>query len=400
MKFIFFLVLCFGAILLAASQEISDTSFGKGLINFTAKDSSFSIKFAPRFQMRYISSWDHDGDQYGAAEHNFIIRRARLKFDGFAYSPKLKYKIELGLSNRDLSGGNQFNRNTPRHILDAVLMWYFAKNWEFWAGQTKLPGNVERVMSSGNLQLIDRSLLNSRFTLDRDIGLQLRHKFYLSNNFLIREKVSLSQGEGRNVTEGNEGGLQYTARLELLPFGAFKFKGDYSASDLKREEKPKLSLTFTYNFNEDAVRERGFAGDYMIRSDGSIYETNQTTVFVDAMYKHKGFSFMGEYAKRTADNEIATELDGLTPTGDVVLTGNALNLQAGYLFNSNYEIAGRFTALNYESVTNTPPVKQYTLGFNKFVHGHKLKVQSDLSYTSVDGNDDNMRFRLGFDFHF
>lgn len=400
MKFKLFVVLCFSTVLSITSQEISDTSFGKGLINFTAKDSSFSIKFAPRFQMRYMASWDHDGNKYGANEQNFIIRRSRLKFDGFAYSPKLKYKIELGLSNRDLSGGNQFNRNTPRYILDAVLMWHFAKNWELWAGQTKLPGNVERVISSGNLQLIDRSLLNSRFTLDRDIGIQLRHKFYLGDNFLIREKVALSQGEGRNVTEGNEGGLQYTARLELLPFGAFKSKGDYSASDLKREEKPKLSLTFTYNFNENAVRERGFAGDYMIRTDGSIYETDQTTVFVDAMYKHKGFSFMGEYAKRTADAPIALEADGVTPTGDIVLTGNALNLQAGYLFKSNYEIAGRFTTLDYEAVTNALPVKQYTFGFNKFVHGHKLKVQSDISYTSVDGNDDNITFRLGFDFHF
>ena len=33
------------------AQEISDTSFGKGLINFVAKDSSFSVKFAPRFQV-------------------------------------------------------------------------------------------------------------------------------------------------------------------------------------------------------------------------------------------------------------------------------------------------------------------------------------------------------------
>ena len=77
------------------AQEISDTSFGKGMINFVAKDSSFSVKFAPRFQVRSISSWDHDGNQYGSPEHNFIVRRARLKFDGFAYSTKLKYKIEL-----------------------------------------------------------------------------------------------------------------------------------------------------------------------------------------------------------------------------------------------------------------------------------------------------------------
>jgi len=382
------------------AQEISDTSFGKGLINFVAKDSTFSVKFAPRFQVRSMSSWDHNGAIYGSPEHNFIVRRARLKFDGFAYSPKLKYKIELGLSNRDISGANDFNRNTPRYILDAVIMWKFAKNWELWAGQTKLPGNVERVVSSGNLQLIDRSLLNSRFNIDRDLGVQIRHKSNLGGNFITREKFSISQGEGRNVTEGNEGGLQYTARLELLPFGAFKSKGDYSQSDLKREEKPKLMLGFTYNFNEEAVRERGFAGDYMIRTDETIYGIDQTTIFVDAMYKYNGFSFMGEYAKRTADNEIATEIDGVTPTGDVVLTGNALNLQAGYLFMNNYEIAGRYTTLEFESVTGKDPTKQYTLGFNKFVLGHKLKIQSDLSYTTVDGEADNITFRLGFDLHF
>ncbi|MDG2483670.1 MAG: porin [Flavobacteriaceae bacterium] len=382
------------------AQEISDTSFGKGLINFVAKDSTFSVKFAPRFQVRSMSSWDHNGAIYGSPEHNFIVRRARLKFDGFAYSPKLKYKIELGLSNRDISGANDFNRNTPRYILDAVIMWKFAKNWELWAGQTKLPGNVERVVSSGNLQLIDRSLLNSRFNIDRDLGVQIRHKSNLGGNFITREKFSISQGEGRNVTEGNEGGLQYTARLELLPFGAFKSKGDYSQSDLKREEKPKLMLGFAYNFNEEAVRERGFAGDYMIRTDETIYGTDQTTIFVDAMYKYNGFSFMGEYAKRTADNEIATEIDGVTPTGDVVLTGNALNLQAGYLFKNNYEIAGRYTTLEFESVTGKDPTKQYTLGFNKFVLGHKLKIQSDLSYTTVDGEADNITFRLGFDLHF
>ncbi|WP_040252319.1 porin [Psychroserpens mesophilus] len=382
------------------AQEISDTSFGKGMINFVAKDSSFSVKFAPRFQVRSISSWDHDGDQYGSPEHNFIVRRARLKFDGFAYSTKLKYKIELGLSNRDISGANAYNRNTPRYILDAVIMWNFAGNWELWAGQTKLPGNVERVVSSANLQLIDRSLLNSRFNIDRDLGIQLRHKTKLGVDFLMREKLSISQGEGRNVSEGNEGGLQYTARLEFLPFGTFKSKGDYSQSDLKREQKPKLMLGITYNYNQDAVRERGFAGDYMLRSDGSLYETDQTTIFADAMFKYKGFSFMGEYAKRTADNEIATELDGVTPTGDVVLTGNALNVQAGYLFKSNYEIAARFTTVSFERITETLPRKQYTLGVNKFVVGHKLKVQSDISYTTINGNEDNMTFRLGFDIHF
>ena len=381
------------------AQEISDTSFGKGIINYTAKDSTFSIKFAPRIQFRSETNWDYNGTNYNSPEHNFLIRRARLKFDGWAYSPKLEYKIELGLSNRDISGANEFNRNTPRYILDAVIMWNFYENFELWVGQTKLPGNVERVVSSANMQLIDRSLLNSRFNIDRDIGMQLRHHANLGGDFIIREKVAISQGEGRNITEGNEGGLQYTGRLEFLPFGLFKSNGDYFQADLAREASPKLMIGVTYDLNQDAVKTRSNLGSYMFLEDGSLYETDITTLFVDTMFKYKGFSFMGEYANRDAENPVAMEADG-TETGDIVLVGNALNLQAGYLFKNNYEIAGRFTTTDYNNITSRLGEEQYTLGVSKYIVGHKLKVQSDVSYTTLDGDADSIEFRIGFDLHF
>ncbi len=381
------------------AQEISDTKFGKGLINFVAKDSSFSVKFAPRIQGRYNVNWDHNGDTYGTGESNFLIRRSRLKFSGFAYSTKLKYKIELGLSNRDLSGANQFNRNTPRYILDAVVMWNFYENFVLWAGQTKLPGNVERVVSSANMQLIDRSLLNSRFNIDRDVGIQLRHHANLGGDFMIREKLAISQGEGRNVTEGNEGGHQYTARLEFLPFGKFASKGDYSQGDLKREQNAKLMVGLTYDLNQDAVKTRSNLGSYMFLSDGSLYETDITTFFADAMFKYKGFAFMGEYALRDAADAVAVEVDG-TPTGDIVLTGSALNTQASYLFKNNYEVTGRYTTTNFEDITGRAPEDQYTLGVSKYVVGHKLKIQADVSYSTADGNEDGIMLRTGFDLHF
>lgn len=382
-----------------AAQEISDTKFGKGLINFVAKDSSFSVKFAPRIQSRFNTTWNHNVDSYDAAEYNFSIRRARLKFDGFAYSPKLKYKLELGLSNRDISGGNQFNRNTSRIILDAVVKWNFYENFELWAGQTKLPGNVERVVSSANLQLIDRSLLNSRFNIDRDVGIQIRHKTNLGGDVIMKEKIAISQGEGRNVTQGNEGGLQYTGRLEFLPFGEFASKGDYSQGDLKREQTAKLMVGLTYDYNQDAVKTRSNLGSYMFLEDGSLYETDITTFFADAMFKYKGFAFMGEYALRDAANPIAIEEDG-TETGDIVSVGNALNTQVSYLFKTNYEITGRFTTLDFDSVTGRSPQEQYTVGFSKYVVGHKLKIQADISYTTLDGNEDNIMLRTGFDLHF
>ena len=386
--------------LLLQAQEISDTKFGNGMINFIAKDSSFSVKFAPRIQSRYQSKWSYDGEDYDPADINFSVRRARLKFGGFAFSPKLKYKIELGLSNRDISGANVYNRNTPRYILDAVVMWNFYENFELWAGQTKLPGNIERVVSSANLQLIDRSLLNSKFNIDRDMGIQLRHKLRLGGNWIIKEKFSISQGEGRNITEGNIGGLQYTSRLELLPFGEFSSKGDYSQGDLKREKSIKAMFGFTYDINENAVKSRSNMGSYLIQSSGGLFETDITTIFLDGVIKYNGFALTGEYANRDADQIEALEEDGKTKTGAVVGAGSASNIQGSYLFKNNFEITARYTNINFKKITRLSDLKQITFGVSKYIVGHSLKIQADISLLNASGIKDNVLFRTGFDLHF
>ncbi|WP_276389198.1 porin [Eudoraea chungangensis] len=385
----------------ALSQDTKAAGpFGKGILNLMGQDSTWSMKFAARFQVLTSATWQK-GPNGGLVDpqSNFLIRRARFKFDGFVATPKLKYKLELGLSNRDIAGISEFTNNAPRIILDAVVMWNFYENFVLWAGQTKLPGNVERVISSGDLQLVDRSLLNAGFNIDRDIGIQLRHHINITDTFIMREKFAFSQGEGRNVVLGNYGGHQYTGRLEFLPFGYFAKKGDYVGSDLQREDKPKLMVAATYDINVDAVRTRSNLGIYMV-NDVGFYETTISTLFVDTMFKYKGFSFMGEYANRDAKDPIAKNSDG-TETGDVVRVGNGINLQAGYLFPNNWEIAGRYSDINYDQViTGRNPINQYTLGFSKYIVGNKLKVQSDVSYFAVDGGTDRLLCRLQMDLHF
>lgn len=389
-------------------QDVTNNKFGKGLINIIAADSSYSMNFAARFQTLYTSDWDFpDNKSLYSPESAFTIRRARLKFDGFAYSPKLKYKIELGLSNNDISGADQFNDNTPRYILDAVAKWNFYGNFELWGGQTKLPGNRERVISSANMETVDRSLVNAYYNIDRDMGVQLHHFFTIGENFLIREAVAVSQGEGRNITEGNQGGYQYTARAEVLPFGDFD---DYVGADLKRHQTPKLSVGATYDYNDNAVRTRSNMGSYMFANTQSgLYETDVKTFFLDAMFKYRGFSFMGEYAKRTADNPIAVNTDG-TPaidedgnlTEDAVNIGDGLNLQAGYVFKNNYQIVGRYTTISPDAEVSAEGVEtQYTLGISKYILGHKLKVQTDISLNDYEDNANNsLMYRLQFDIHF
>lgn len=376
-------------------QSHNSPKFGKGLFNLVGKDSSWTMKIGTRFQF-LASNLMQEGSN---PQTNFLIRRARLKFDGYAVTPKLKYKIELGLSNRDMSGVSQFTGNTPRYVMDAVLKYNFYQNFELWVGQTKLPGNRERVISSANMQQVDRSILNARFNIDRDIGFQLRHHFTIFDKFIVREIFALSQGEGRNVVTGNLGGHQYTGRVELLPFGKFEGKGDYFGSDLKREKKPKLSIGVTYDHNNNAVKTRSNLGSYMV-TDNGFHETNINTLFIDTMFKYKGFSLMTEYAHRDADDPIAKNSDG-TETGDVVQIGEGLNIQSGYLFKNNWEVSGRYSSATLDEViTGRSPEKQYTFGISKYIVGHSLKVQTDISLIDIENSNDRYLYRLQFDIHF
>jgi len=377
------------------AQKTNAPKFGDGLFNLIGQDSSWAMKIGARVQFLGASSWEEQGDN----TLSLLIRRARLKFGGYALTPKLKYKIELGLSNRDIGGATKYTNNAPRYILDAYVRWNFYQNFELQFGQAKLPGNRERIISSANLQLVDRSRLNSIFTLDREFSLQLLHHFNISEKFKIKETVSLAQGEGRNVTTGNLGGLEFTGRVELFPFGDFKSNGEIVGADLKREETPKLALAVTYDYNSNAVKTRGNQGSYM-DTDIGLFETDISTLFIDAMFKYQGFSLMAEYANRKADQPFAKNEDD-TLTGDIVQVGNAFNVQTGYVLPSDWEISARYTSVNLDKMVAVENKEnQYTVGVSKYIRGHKLKIQSDLSYLEIANSNNQILYRLQFDIHF
>lgn len=358
--------------------DITKNTFGKGII-LQAQDSSFYMKFSTRIQNRFDGTIsDQTNPNY---QDKAYLRRARLKFDGFTYSPRLKYKMEVDVVNGE--------------VLDAVLKWNFYKNLHLWYGQTKLPGNRERVISSQKLQFVDRSLLNSYFNIDRDKGFQLRHDFKVGN-MIIRDMASVSIGEGKNFS-GSSQGHDYTARLEILPFGSFESNGDYFSSDLKRESTPKLALGVTYDYNRKAVHSRGQLGnsiEYTLNGSTVDATKNLSTIFADMMFKYNGWSCMTEYAyKKIADGE-SPYIYNATSSTQSFYTGNAINTQLGYLLKNNWEFAGRYTIVTPEKVTQYNDMTEYTFGISKYIVGHSLKVQSDVSLRKENTVDDKVIFRL------
>jgi hypothetical protein len=211
-------------------------------------------------------------------------------------------------------------------------------------GQAKLPGNRQRLVSSQALQLVDRCEVNSIFNIDRDIGVQLHGKFK-TGNVIIKPIFAFAKGEGRNILSNNIGGFSYTGKLEFLPLGEFASKGDYFEADLKRESKPKLAIATSANFNQGASRQKQ-TGSFLLDTAGEYMTNNLLTVFADATFKYRGFSFLVEYAyKKTLlkSDQSLSVMDStiVSESGKSYLTGQGISVQSGYLFKHNWELAAR-----------------------------------------------------------
>ena len=356
---------------------------GKG-IQFTSADSSFTMAIGGRIQSVFEARRDITNETIGA---DFLLRRCRLNIQGIAFNPKFSYRIQVGFAHGDITSGNSSVQNNL--ILRDAMLFYDASKWlRIGFGQTKLPGNRQRQISSANLQLVERSIANNNFTLDRDKGIWLYTNFNIRKT-VLKSTIAISSGEGRIVSDKN-GKLCYSARVEFLPFGDFSKKGDYIGSDIEREIKPKLAIAGVYSFNEGSTRTMGQLGDYLYNSETA----NIQYYGADLMFKYKGFSIESEFYNRNSDTGIITNNKDTTQR-NYIISGNTFMVQSGYFITKKNEIAARYAQITPDnsvaSIMNTQ--KEYVLGFSHYFNKHSLKLQSDVTYL-VNGDNKSLIFRL------
>ncbi len=369
MKRIFLLALFITAFINSHSQQITPIpyfTYGKGL-GITSPDSLFMLNIRFRIQNRVglttVSSSDFEIQEVEAR-----VRRLRLRFDGFIYTKKLNYVIQLAFSRGDM---DYDDTGFPNIIRDAMVIYNFNSHFGVGLGQTKLPGNRQRITSSGDLQFPDRSIVNATFNIDRDFGAQVYYNNSL-NGFYYVLRGAISTGEGRNFNTTDRG-LAYTGRVELLPFGAFTNGGDYFEGDLAREPKPKVSLGLSYSANNNTRRSGGQLGKF-------LYEPrDMTTRMADFLLKYNGWALAIEYLRRTSPDPITENAEG---DKIYIYSGHGENIQGSYLFKNNYELAARFSEVRPDQVLYDlePRRRAYSIGASKYLRGHRVKFQLDWSY--------------------
>jgi hypothetical protein len=338
-----------------------------------SKDTLFLMNL--RFRMQNRAGFNTlDGDDIQINEFEMRVRRLRLRFDGYIISPKFQYYIQLGFSKADLDLESQ---NVAQPVRDAIVYYFATDNLYFGFGQSKLPGNRQRVTSSGNLQFADRSIANAAFTIDRDFGFFGYYTKRMGDDSFYQLKGAITTGDGRNASKSNNG-LAYTGRVEYLPFGLFSNKGDYSEGDLEFEESPKLAIGITYSRNIKASRTGGQLGSPLFEN------RNMTSLIIDGVFKYQGNSILTEYFQRSSPDPVTTNEEG-----DIryVQVGQGLNIQLSKMVSKKSEFAVRYSyVIPSQSILGFQDrIDEALLGYTYYINGHRIKLQGNVGYKWLEG---------------
>jgi len=252
------------------------------------------------------------------------LRRARVSLGGNVFTEHIKYKIQLTMAPVELG----FKDGVPHRV--PILDWYFTfdrvRDATFQIGQYKVPYNHQRMLRVVGMQFVDRSAANNEFTMDRDIGLDIRSRD-VGGLGKLRYYAGVYLGDGIARYGASDSGLMYLGRLEILPFGQYD---DLEEADHERGRKPRMLLGGAYAFiDRDPHDNHGFFG--ATPADGGTTSTHNATA--DVNFRWAGFSFEGAFFWRKGWRQPGKNLNELGETIPAVAARNGLGYftQAGYL---------------------------------------------------------------------
>ncbi len=365
-----------------------ELGYKKGFF-FRTRDDKFFMKMTGRIQMRYGYT-DHDNKSGEEDDSSFRLRRARLKWDGYAYK-HFKYKIELALKSQGTKSTSSADEDKAKAV-ELIDWWAEYKKYPFAKirfGQWKVPFNRQRVVSSSKLQMIDRASSQDEFTMDRQVGAMVSGNLFGKK---LEYYAGIFNGNGRNESKNGNNEHLYILRGSYNIFGDFGKGIGEQISDLAWSETPKAHISGAIAFDN--------AADESITLDGgkvAMSDVDRTSVVGEYGFKYKGFSTSAEAYWRKYDN-----------IGGKSVIDKGFFVQGGYFITPKHlEVTARYSLIDFDNRREKDAVRETALGVNYFFKGQGKKLQFnfiriDNEYpTSVSSSDDidylyRMQFQLAF----
>lgn len=309
-------------------------------------------------------------------EGDLDLRRGRVKGGGTLFSKNFTLYSEYNFPTETL--------------LDFRATYAFTDNFRLRFGQWKSDFSRERVDSSGKQQLVERSISNYWFTVDRQLGTSLYFRFWKGKAFDSSVWIEYLTGRGRGAGYDGESGF-WLGRWQWNPQGK---ELAFSQSDLKRSREFLSSVTLAAVQGHTPFTRFSSSGGRQLPGYGAAdYRLSQLMFETAAHYR--GWSWQQElHVKEVRNRSTAKE--------DTIFGGYA---QLG-TFPSEYcpwvpeplEFVLRFAQVDPDTSLSGNTQREWTFGTNWYFDGHRNKLNADLSLLDIDdpanGDDSKVRFRL------
>ena len=406
----------------AESQKQMDREFpiamgyGGSGFELKSKDGKFSTHIQWRFQGRFAYPERGDPTTFSAfnngAESTLELRRVRMKVGGHGYQPWIKYYFEIDLQPTVNSGSS----GADTRVIDWRISLEKFTFLSLQVGQWKVDYNRERRDSSGQQQFVERSIVNTVFTLDRQVGAMLYGHIAPGTWWDSRYYAGVFTGSGRGEAN-DDANMMYFGRYQ------WNFLGrdlKWSQSDVEYHEFPTGSVAF------GAYTNIGKCTVWSSSGCGTLGGTNSAGVAFTAdasaaagqfrvegmveefAFKWRGLSIQHEYHwKQIKDHAVAEGAPGYKTNlmGSYAQIGYFPHLMLSAI-PQPLEIAFRWAFVDPNVFAKHDQLQEYTVALNWFFAGHKNKLTLDASHFTLDRpaslgpNQHEQRIRLQWDVSF
>ncbi len=319
----------------------------------------------------------------------------------YQFFPQRTYFNFFGKSNeKGLGFYTQVDFSMPNLLLDAVVSFDVKKVLQIEIGQRQNIGNNrEMLIQEGNLLYTDRDVLSTGFGRSgREFGVFVDPSIALGS-WVVNPQISITSGDGMNSfgvdsRDMDQGGLKYSGRLDIYPFGNKLHYRDIQLSPVFNGNKKPWAVFGVYgSFNQGAsdAKGEGHNGFFLYNAAGANRHPNYRKWGADLLFKWNRVSVLAEYGIATANGLEGAYIDVFgnqklkeTQISEYLSLGAGYQLRMAYVLPKQFEVFGAFSAVNQEFSNNPYSVLQsqngWRAGLSKYVNENALRFQ--LSYAS------------------
>ncbi len=293
------------------------------------------------------------------ASTSFNLKAAKLIFHGHIFHPSLTYHFQINAGDGKVAAEDIYLRWDPLPQVGLLV------------GQTEVPFNRQHITLEAYQELIDRSTVDARFNLQRDLGAA----FYgADREHRFEGTLGVWNGSRANVPNDDKTYLG-TLRLAYNPWGPIGFR----EADLDDSHHPKLSIAgaVAYNPTRSVPDPTGAKGPTLLhRIAQGVGEVT---------FRYRGLSLTSELHVRRFEKD----------DGKAKLDYGAFGQLGIFLIPKHLQLAGRFATLAGD-IGAHDPYREITAGAAWYFNGHRLKVQSDYSHLEDKSRivDNRVRFQI------